>query len=161
MASKLPPWYRVLLRWLMRHGDSRHDAEDRLHDAWIRLAEYEQNHHVEEPEAFMRTVVHHLLIDDKRGRKVRGEVIELDHEVFASTAPSVEQTLIDRELCVQVAGVLMDENEQTWAIVLDSMAYELTYEEIARKHRVSVSTVERRISKAAYVIGEWKKGRKL
>ncbi|WP_418319619.1 RNA polymerase sigma factor [Piscinibacter sakaiensis] len=160
MASKLPPAYVKLLRWLMRRGDSKPDAEDRLHDAWIRLAEYAQNHHVEQPEAFLRKVSLHLLIDARRERSARGEEVELDEEIVASAAPSVEQTLIDREQATEVAGVLLDQDDKTWEIVLDSRMYGMTYSEIALKHGVSISTVERRVAKATLLISEWKKRRK-
>lgn len=159
MAREEPAWYSKLLRLLRRRGDNKPDAEDRLHDAWIRMAEYEQNHEVERPEAFVRKVALNLLIDERRSRSTRGEVVELDEEVLASASPSVEQVLMDREQLQQVAGAFLDADEGIWQVVVDSKVFGLTYEEIARKHGLSVSTVERRIYKATVLASKWKKSR--
>ena len=81
----------------MRRGRSSHDAEDLVQEAWVRLACYEREHEVEEPEALLMRTALNLSIDAHRSRKSRGEEVLLDDEVIVDTAPSIEDVLLSRE----------------------------------------------------------------
>lgn len=156
MASRRDPVHNRLVQWLMGRGESRPDAEDLLHDALIRVTEYARDHDVAHPEAFLRTTARHLLIDARRARAARGEHVLLDEEALASAAPSIEHTLMRRELVIRMADFLMRLDDETCEIVIDSRLFGMTHAEIAEARGLSVSTVERRIAKAIFLIAEWR-----
>src|SRR5260221_2782357 len=48
---------------LIRRGRTEHDADDLVQEAWVRLACYERDHPVAEPEAFLIRAAINLSID--------------------------------------------------------------------------------------------------
>ena len=143
---------------LRRRGRSEQDADDLLQEAFVRLACYEREHTVDEPEAFLMKTALNLSIDTYRARMSRGEEVLLEDVVLVDTAPGAEDILLSRERLARLGECLGRINEKTLEIFV---AYRLdgkTYQEIGRVHGLSISGVERHVAKATLVITGWMKG---
>src|ERR1700756_5626803 len=151
-------WTGVFLRVkgaLRRRGRSEQDADDLVQEAFLRLARYERKEAVEKPEAFLMRTALNLSIDAHRSRKSRGEEVLLDDEVIVDTAPSIEDVLLSRERLGRLSECVARMNDKTRAIFLAHRLDGLSYQEIAGRHGLSVSSVEKHIAKATLIITGW------
>lgn len=137
---------------LMRRGRTRHDADDLVQEAWVRLACYERKNAVAKPEAFLMRAALNLSIDAHRASKKRGEQMLLDEVVLVDTSPSAEAILLARERIARLSECLADLDARTCKIFLAHRIDGMSYGEIARDHRLSVSSVEKHIAKAMLVL---------
>jgi len=137
---------------LRRRGRSEHDAEDLVHEAFLRLERYQRRQPVEKPEAFLMTTALNLSTDGYRTRAARGEEVLLDEVVIVDTAPGIEDIALSRERLRRLSECLAKLNDKTRAIFLAHRVEGLSYQEIARLHGMSVSGVEKQIAKAALLI---------
>ena len=140
---------------LLRRGRTEHDAEDLLQEAWVRLACYEREHPVEKPEAFLMRAALNLSIDAYRLRQSHGEEVLLEDEVLVDLSPGAEAVLLARERVARLSVCLSRLSDQTREIFLAHRIEGMTYQEIARQHQLSVSTVERHVAKALLLLVTW------
>jgi len=149
-------WQSILSRVrarLMRRGQTRQDADDLVQEAWLRFASYEREHAVVEPEAFLMRTALNLSIDAHRASKSRGEHVLLDEALLlVDSAPSAESVLLSRERLARLNHSLADLDVKTCRIFLAQRLDGESYAEIARRHGVSVSAIEKQIAKAALVV---------
>ncbi len=143
---------------LMRRGRTEQDADDLLQDAWLRLACYERDQVVDEPEAFLMKVALNLSIDMHRTRMTRGDEVLLEDVVLIDAAPAVEDVLLARERMDRLSHCIGRLSEKTREIF---MAYRFdgqTYKEIAKHRGLSVSTVEKHVARATLQLAAWMEG---
>ena len=126
---------------LMRRGRTEHEAEDLVQEAWLRLATYAQREQVLEPGAFLMRAALNLSTDAHRARIHHGEQVVLDEDV-----------LLSRERMVRLSECLAELPLRTQEIFLAHRHEGLRYQDIARRHGVSVSAVEKHIAKAMLVV---------
>ena len=143
---------------LRRRGRSIQDAEDLVQEAWVRLACYSRDRSVEQPEAFLMRAAINLSIDAHRASRSRGESVVLDDIVLADTSPGVEAIALARERATRLSGCLHQLNARTRDILLAHRVDGLSYQEIARKHRISVSAVEKHMARGTLAITIWMEG---
>jgi len=143
---------------LMRRGRTEHDADDLLQEAWVRLAGYARERPVDKPEAFLMQVALNLSIDSHRTHQTRGEEVLLEDVVLVDVSPSAEAILLARERTDRLSVCLGRLTDKTRNIFLAHRIEGLTYAEIARRHALSVSTVERHIAKAMLQLTTWLEG---
>jgi len=143
---------------LMRRGRTVHDADDLVQEAWVRLACYEREQPVDKPEAFLMRAALNLSIDTHRARVTRGEEVLLDEVVLVDTSPGVEATLLGRERIARLSVCLRRLSEKTRVIFLSHRVDGLTYQEIAQRHELSISTVEKHVAKATLQVTSWMEG---
>lgn len=143
---------------LMRRGRTEQDAEDLMQEAWVRLACYERERHVEQPEAFLMRAALNMSIDTYRLSQRRGEEVLLDDEVLIDLAPGAEAVLLARERVARLSVCLSRLTDRTREIFLANRIDGLSYQEIARQHQISVSAVERHIAKALLLLTTWMEG---
>jgi RNA polymerase sigma-70 factor (ECF subfamily) len=153
----LPVFSRVRAA-LMRRGRSEQDAEDFVQEAWVRLACYEREQPVEQPEAFLMRAALNLSIDAHRSRVSRGEEVLVEDVVLIDATPAAEDVLLVRERMARLSVCLSRLNEKTREIFLSHRVDGLTYQEIARRHGLSTSTVEKHIAKATLQLTTWMEG---
>lgn len=153
----LPVFSRVRAA-LMRRGRSEQDAEDFVQEAWVRLACYEREQPVEQPEAFLMRAALNLSIDAHRSRVSRGEEVLVEDVVLIDATPAAEDVLLARERMARLSVCLSRLNEKTREIFLSHRVDGLTYQEIARRHGLSTSTVEKHIAKATLQLTTWMEG---
>lgn len=143
---------------LMRRGRSSHDAEDLVQEAWVRLACYEREHEVEEPEAFLMRTALNLSIDAHRSRVSRGQEVLIEDVVIIDVAPTAEAVLLAKERMERLSYWLSRLSPKTRDIFLAHRLDDMTYREIAQRHGLSVSAVEGHIAKATMQLAIWMDG---
>jgi RNA polymerase sigma-70 factor (ECF subfamily) len=143
---------------LMRRGRTIHDADDLVQEAWVRLACYEREQPVDQPEAFLMRTALNLSIDTHRARVTRGEEVLLDEVVLVETSPGVEATLLGRERIARMSVCLGRLSEKTRVIFLSHRVDGMTYREIGQRHELSISTVEKHVAKATLQVTSWMEG---
>ncbi|MBX3621272.1 MAG: RNA polymerase sigma factor [Rhizobacter sp.] len=137
---------------LMRRGRSEHDADDLVQEAWVRLACYEREQEVVEPEAFLMRAALNLSLDAHRTARNHGEQLLVDELLLIDTSPGTEAIVLARERMVRLSECLAQLHPRTRAIFLAHRVEGLRYQDIARLHGLSVSAVEKHIAKATLLI---------
>ena len=145
-------------RALMRRGRSEQDADDLVQEAWVRLACYEQEQSVENPEAFLMQTALNLSVDAHRAATTRGEEVMFEDVVILDTSPGSEDVVLARERMQRLSEGLGRLNERTRAIFLAHRVEGLTYQEIGRIQGITTSSVERHVAKALLLITGWMEG---
>ena len=143
---------------LMRRGRTAHDADDLVQEAWVRLACYEREQTVAKPEAFLMRTALNLSIDAYRARASHGEEVLLDEVVLVDTTPGAEAVVLARERMARLSAGLGRLNDKTREIFLSHRVDGRSYQEIARQHQLSISTVEKHIAKATLQVTRWMEG---
>jgi RNA polymerase sigma-70 factor (ECF subfamily) len=143
---------------LVRRGRTEHDAEDLVQEAWVRLACYEHDQTVDEPEAFLMRAAINLSTDAYRATRRRGEQALMDDAVLVDPSPGVEAVLLGRERMARLCEGLGSLNPSTRAIFVAQRVHGMSYQDIAHQHRLSVSAVEKHIARATLVITTWMEG---
>lgn len=143
---------------LMRRGRTSDEADDLVQEAWVRLARYEKEQAVVQPEAFLMRAALNLSIDAHRARASRGEEVVIDEVELVDAAPTAEAIMLGRERLARLSVGLGRLSEKTRDIFLAHRIDGLSYQEIARQHRLSISSVEKHIAKATLVMTSWMEG---
>ena len=143
---------------LMRRGRTTHDADDLVQEAWVRLACYEREQTVIEPEAFLMRTALNLSIDTYRARITRGDEVLLDEVVLIDTTPGAEAIVLARERMARLSLCLGRLNDKTRDIFLAHRVDGMSYQEIAQRHQMSISSVEKHIAKALLRVTSWMEG---
>ncbi len=154
-------WAKVFLKIkaaLMRRGRSEHDADDLVQDAWLRFERYQRERAVDDPDAFMMKVALNLSIDMHRTRLAHGEEVELEEVVIIDASPTAEDVLLARERKERLRMGLGRLTEKSRDIFLAYRLEGMTYKEIAQRFGVSVSTVEKHVSRASETLTAWMEG---
>lgn len=154
-------WQSVFLRVrsaLMRRGRSEQDADDLVHEAWIRLTKFALEQPVDQPEAFLMRAALNLSIDAHRARTVRGEEVLLEDVVIVDGSPSADEVVLARERVARLSECLSRMNEKTRAIFLAHKVDGLSYKEIAQQYGITKSAVEKHISKGVMLTATWMEG---
>jgi RNA polymerase sigma factor (sigma-70 family) len=144
---------------LMRRGRTSDEADDLVQEAWVRLACYEKDRDVVQPEAFLMRAALNLSIDAYRARVSHGEEVLIDEVMdLEDGAPTAEEIMLGRERMARLSMGLGRLNEKTRNIFLAHRIDGLSYQEIARQHGLSISSVEKHVAKATLVITSWMEG---
>jgi RNA polymerase sigma factor (sigma-70 family) len=143
---------------LLRRGRTRDEADDLVQEAWVRLAMYERENLVAEPEAFLMRAALNLSIDAHRSKAARGEHVLVDDLVLVDTSPSAEATVLARERLVRLVAGLGQLGERTRTIYLEHRIEGLSYPQIAQKHGISLSAVEKHVARATWKLTCWMEG---
>jgi RNA polymerase sigma-70 factor (ECF subfamily) len=151
-------WLAVL-RSVRRVLHSTHDAEDLLHSAFIRFAEYRDRETVANPAAFLVRTAANLAVDERR-RRLRREspssVIELME--IADERPMQTELLAARERLKNVLAGLDTLGARTREVFLMHRISGLKHRDIAARLEISVSAVEKHIAKASLFLLTWTEG---
>lgn len=154
-------WQAVIARVraaLMRRGRTGPDADDLVQEAWIRLACYERDQDVQQPEAFLMRTALNLSIDAHRTRASRGEDVCLEQVVLIDAQPSAEATLLAKERMARLTACIGRLSDKRREVFLAQRVEGLSYQEIAARHRISVSAVEKHVAKAMLQLTCWMEG---
>ena len=156
-----PNWKAAMSRVraaLMRRGRTMHDADDLVQEAWVRLACYESEQRVDKPEAFLMRTALNLSIDSHRMRVNHGEEVLLEEVVLIDATPTTEAVVLARERVARLSVCLGRLSEKTRDIFLAHRIDGMSYQQIAQRHQLSISTVEKHIAKATLQITSWMEG---
>jgi RNA polymerase sigma factor (sigma-70 family) len=140
-----------LLRFLMRKGRSKEDAEDLIQEAMLRLHTYARED-VQNEEAFLRCAVRNLAIDQYRRDRSRlqGEVPieDIDRQSpLIAPGPTPDQILDDQQRLDELIARLDAVSPRTREIYLaHRLGY--SYAEIGSHMRIAEITIKRHIARA-------------
>lgn len=143
---------------LMRRGRSRDDADDLVQEAWIRLQAYERQSPVREPGAFLMRAALNLSIDQHRSKASQAVTLLPDDVPAVDVAPSTEAQVEARQRLKRLEECLGRLNERTRVIYIEHRIEGLSYLEIARRHGLSSTAVERHVARATMQITHWMEG---
>jgi RNA polymerase sigma-70 factor (ECF subfamily) len=140
---------------LRRRGVLDQDIDDIVHDAYVRLEQYQAVATVREPEAFLVRAASNLAIDASR-RRTRSPFVDSDGDFDVA-----DEALRPDELWA--SGKRVEALNKAFA-ALDPLTREmlraqrlegLRVEEIARYHGLTKSAVEKRLAKGMVFLGTW------
>ena len=143
---------------LQRRGNTAQDAEDLVQEAWVRLACYEREQVVAQPEAFMMRTALNLSIDAHRARVTRGDEVLVEDVVLLDIEPTAEAVLLGKERLTRLSLGVGRLSETTRSIFLSHRIDGLPYSAIARAHGVSITTVHKHVAKATLQLTSWMEG---
>lgn len=139
---------RKARRAVIRQGIADHDADDLVHEAFLKVERYQRDHTVRSQEALLVKAAVNLSIDRHR-RRARTPMIdgaEL-HEI-ADSAPDPARILEARARLQQVAADLAELPERTRRILLKRRLDNMSYAEIAASEEMTVAAVEKTVARA-------------
>jgi RNA polymerase sigma factor (sigma-70 family) len=143
---------------LMRRGRTEAAAEDFLQDAYLRVTVYAEENHVENLHGlFMRTAMN-ISIDHHRERESRGEAEQLENVVLVCPRPGVEEAVLSREQSRRLEVCMSRLSDRTRQMVYEHRMEGLSYEQIAARHKLHISTVQQIISRAMFKVSGWMQG---
>lgn len=153
--SSGPASYDRLLRFLIRKGRSREDAEDLIQEAMLRLHTY-TGEDVQNKEAFLRCAVRNLAIDQYRRDRSRlqGEVPidDIDQQsLLIAPGPTPDQILDDQQRLDGLIARLDAVSPRTREIFLAHRSG-YSFAEIADHMNIAKITVKRHVARARAVL---------
>jgi len=151
-------WHAIYSRVrsaLMRRGRTPHEAEDLVQEAWIKMASYAREHPVDRPDALLMRIALNLSVDAYRMSVSHGEEVAVEDVVLIDIAPSIDDVVLAKERMARLSICLRRLSPKTRDIVLSYRLEGLTYQEIAARHGLSVSTVEKHVARAMVQLAAW------
>ena len=106
----------------------------------------------------MMRIALNLAVDAHRMRTSHGEEVLAESVVLIDTAPDIEAEVLGRERLAHLSVCLGRLNEKTRTIFLSHRLDGSTYEEIAQRHGLSISTVHMHVAKATLQLTTWMEG---
>jgi RNA polymerase sigma-70 factor (ECF subfamily) len=156
--KRLSDLTRGLKRALRRKGASSEDAEDVVQDALLKYEIFRRVQAVHDPEAFIRRTAFNLNTDiARRHRRSPFAPDVLDRCDPGDPAPGPHEILASRESLVRLQAGLAAMKPKTRNILLEHRLDGLTYAEIAKRHGLSQSAVEKQIARALLFLQTWMK----
>lgn len=152
-------WHGIDLNWayfdllptIHRQTGYHRAACDVLHDALIRFAVSTNSHRMEQPHAYLRTIVHNLLVDgykeQSRFLPFVDEDLTLDDDE-ARVAPSAEHLLDIQQRLDILLNILDHLPERCKQVFMMFRVDGLSQQEIAEKLGISVNMVQKHIMRA-------------
>lgn len=150
----------ALKRYLLRNLSTEADAEDMLHEVYLRLARCESPLYVHNPKAFVFTTATNLLRDHSRRLATRLERASLscsDFDLPARTGDPGSALEYQEELA-RVAVAIGELKPACREAFLMNRFDDLTYVAIAERMGISVSMVEKHVSAALRALREVRAG---
>ena len=150
LAALVAEYEPALKRFFMRRLSGHHEVEDLVQDVFTRLSRLDNLEAIENPQAFIFHIAQNLLRD--RGRKFKNRHImahvQFDDAQHSVEAFSAERVFIGRQSIEQVRQTILELPKRTGEVFLLSRFDGLTYREISRTLRISVSAVEKHMMTA-------------
>jgi RNA polymerase sigma factor (sigma-70 family) len=142
-------------RAVLRRGVSEEDAEELVHDAFLRIEKYERTQEARSREALLVTAAVNLSIDRGR-RRQRSPFVEIDDlHAIADAMPDPAQIVEQQERLHRAAEGLAQLPERTRRILLKRRLDGLAYAEIAASEGMSVAAVEKQVARATLQLMQW------
>jgi RNA polymerase sigma factor (sigma-70 family) len=149
--NRLPLYFRRLQKLLRRRGRSREEAEDLIQEAFLRMQEYcGKGGEVQKPEHFLVRTVLRLAINARRDahRDLYSDqnVEELTFVIDANPMP--DEVLAADECLERMRDALNAVSPRTRDVFFMNRLDGLTYAQIARQLRLSISAIEKHMASA-------------
>jgi len=145
-----------ILQALLRRGIALSDAEDFVQEALLRLAEKQQFREMQSPRGFVyRTAVNLSIDEQRRQRRWWGGSAPVEEMSIPDSAPLQDEVYAARRRLERLEAGFEALDAKTRAIVKAQKLEQLSVAEIARREGLSVSAVEKRLSKGMLFLMTW------
>ena len=142
-------------RAVIRQGIADHDADELVHEAFLKVEQYQRDHEVRSQEALLVRAAVNLSIDRQR-RGLRLPLADgTDLHEIADTAPDPARIMEARARLRQVTAGLDRLPERTRRILLLRRLENQSYAEIAASEDMSVAAVEKVVARATLQLMQW------
>jgi RNA polymerase sigma factor (sigma-70 family) len=152
--NQLSEMLRHVRAVLRRRGVADQDAEDLVHEAFLKVERYEQRHAVRSQEALLVKAAVNLSIDEER-RERRAPFSAGNVFSIADAAPNPEQVLQSQARLDHAAAGLARLPERTRRILLRRRLDGVSYATIASEEGMSVPAVEKQVARATLEMMNW------
>lgn len=152
--NQLSEMLRHVRAVLRRRGVADQDAEDLVHEAFLKVERYEQRHSVRSQEALLVKAAVNLSIDEQR-RERRAPFSAANVFSIADAAPDPEQVLQSQARLNHAAAGLARLPERTRRILLRRRLDGVNYATIASEEGMSVAAVEKQVARATLEMMNW------
>jgi RNA polymerase sigma factor (sigma-70 family) len=148
-----------LRRFVRSRVASRHDAEDVIQEAYLRVLRYSAEHAVESEERLLFSAAKNLAVDSHRRQKVWERNVAGCAILAAEDSPASDEVVEARQRLKHVEEAIAQLPARCREIFLMHRIEGMSYSQIAKGVGISVSAVEKHIARAclsidAYVNGE-------
>jgi RNA polymerase sigma-70 factor (ECF subfamily) len=141
---------------VLRKGVSAEDADDIVHEAFLRLHTFSQSNDVGSAEALLVRSAVNLSIDTRRRmRRSPIDYAALVSETLPEDAPGAEEILDSRARLRHANEAISRLPEQTRRCLLARRLDGLSYGEIAAREQLSVGAVQERVARATLALMKW------
>lgn len=162
LATDFETLYPDLVRYLSHHAGQGEQARDLVHEIWLRLADAPARQ-ARQPRAYLFGAARHLAIDRARRDHHYAELLADAALRQAHSAPDAAEHLALRQALDAVARALRALPERTRTAFLAHRIEGTGHDELALRHGVARSTIERDIQRAhghvQEAIERWRGGR--
>jgi RNA polymerase sigma-70 factor (ECF subfamily) len=148
-----------LLHWIARHRTDVAEAEDLLHEAFLRYELRKRQGPITSPAGFLLQVAANLAIDGHRKRgRLAPQPFELACQSWPDPAPAIDETLVIKARFERVCQGLEALGARTRDVFLMHRLEGCRQREIAATLGISRSAVEKHIAKADSFLTSWAAG---
>jgi len=155
MAS-IPDMLRRARALLIRRGATPHDAEDLVHEAFLKVEAYSRAADVRSQEAMLVRTALNLAIDDaRRRRRAPFDTDATTLERIVDPLPGPDEVLTARERLTRLRAGLEQLSPKAQRILLAQRVEGLSYKEIAEREGLSIWAVEKQIARAVDTLTRW------
>jgi RNA polymerase sigma factor (sigma-70 family) len=143
---------------VLRRGASEEDADELVHEAFLKISQYERSHAARSREALLVTAAVNLAIDRARRRRRAPYVEAPDIHVVADGMPDPAEIVEQQARLRHAAEGLARLPERTRSILLKRRLDNMSYAEIAEVEGMSVAAVEKQVARATLRLMDWMEG---
>jgi RNA polymerase sigma factor (sigma-70 family) len=148
-----------LLHWISRHRSNAAEAEDLLHEAFLRYELRKRQGPITNPAGFLLRAAANLAVDEHRKRRrLAPQPFELACQSWPDPAPAIDETLVLRARLKRVWQGLETLGKRTREVFLMHRLEGYKQHEIAATLGISRSAVEKHIAKADSFLTSWAEG---
>ncbi len=145
--------YQQLLRFLARKTGCAEDARDLAQDLWLQL-QTRQSPAADDPQAYLFAMARNLAIDHLRRRRLADEHAESWLALHPQEQACIDtpQLLAQRKVLEAVSATLAALPERTREVFLQFRVHGVGQDELASRHGVTRSTIERDVMRAGRAV---------
>jgi RNA polymerase sigma factor (sigma-70 family) len=148
-----------LLHWIARHRSNAAEAEDLLHEAFLRYELRKRQGPITNPAGFLLRAAANLAVDEHRKRRhLAPQPFELACQLWPDPAPAIDETLQIQARLKRVWQGLERLGKRTREVFLMHRLEGCKQQDIAATLGISRSAVEKHIAKADLFLTGWAEG---
>ena len=140
---------------VLRRGVSHEDAEEIVHDAFLKTDAYEQAHTVRSREGLLVSTAVNLSIDNQR-RSARSPFVAYENiHLVSNKEPDPLEIVEARARLKHLSEGVSNLSERSRRILLMRRLDNLPYAEIAEREGISIAAAEKQVARATLRLMEW------
>ncbi|GAB5348259.1 RNA polymerase sigma factor [Alteriqipengyuania sp. 357] len=153
--TELPKLLAKARRAVLRRGVASEDADEIVHEAFLKLDAYERQHEVRSREAMLVSTAVNLSIDRQRRTARAPFVTQENIHLVSQNEPDPSEVAEARARLKHLSAGLATLPERSRRILLMRRLDNLSYAKIAEHEGMSVAAVEKQVARATLRLMEW------